>query len=440
MSGNRGIFKVSRAELDAFAEGKRSSITSISYGVPDGMAVSETNGGGEPTCWKARDGKLWFAMIRGVVMIDPDRINTFPPPVTIEQVILDGQTLPPEQTIRVEPGQRNLEIRYAGLSFSRPEQVKFKYKLTGLDKSWVDAGTRRAAYFPHLPPGSYIFQVMAENGDGIWNTQGTSLRIDVIPPFWRTGWFIALGLLLVAATGTLAHRFHVMRLVKTAKAREMFSRQLLEAQERERKRIAAELHDGLGQSLLIIKNRALLAAGAVDDPETAKEQMDEISAASSHAVEEVREICYNLRPYQLDRFGLTKTLQSICQRASRTSGIDFHVDLDSLDGLFSQEAEASIYRIIQEGVNNTIKHSQATEADLLIRKRNDEVEIRIRDNGRGFISAAATTTPQISPGFGLIGVAERVRMLGGTRVIESSPGSGTLITIKLPISRNSYES
>jgi signal transduction histidine kinase/streptogramin lyase len=437
ISGNRGIFRVARNELNGFADGVRKSVNSVSYGVADGMEVSETNGGGEPTCWKARDGKLWFAMIKGVVVIDPDRTNLLPPPMVIEQVILNRQPLSPGHAVRIEPGTENLEIHYAGLSFTRPEQVKFKYQLAGLDHDWVNAGTRRTAYFPHLPPGDYTFKVIAENGDGVWNREGASLAITVVPAFWRSGWFLLCLLAAIAGACTLAYRFRVAHLIrvaeKAASAREAFSRQLLDSQERERRRIAAELHDGLGQNLLIIKNRALLALGAMTDNGPAREQLDEISSSASQAVEEVREICHNLRPYQLDRFGLTKTLNGICQRATRTSGIEFRAHLEPLDGMFSSEVETSIYRIVQEGINNIIKHSQATEAELAIRRVGGELRVELRDDGKGFTPSAVNPEASRPGGFGLIGIAERARMLGGSLTIESAPGRGTATTLRLPI-------
>lgn len=443
MSGNRGIFRVARSELDGFVDGRHKLVTSVSYGVADGMEVSETNGGGEPTCWKAADGKLWFAMIKGAVAIDPSRVNLVPPPVVIERVSLDGHPLLGTTPIRVSPDSKNLEIHYAALSFSRPEEVKFKYMLENLDQDWVTAESRRTAYFPHLPSGEYRFRVIAENGDGVWNREGASVAISVLPPFWRTGWFLGCLVAAIALASAIAYRLRVAHLMRVAEraaaAREAFSRQLLDSQEQERQRIAAELHDGLGQSLLIIKNRALLASDRVEDRDASREQLVEISSAASHAVEEVREICYNLRPYQLDRFGLTKTLNGMSQRAARTSGIKFRVNIEPLDGLLSRELEINIYRIVQEAVNNIIKHSHAMEAELSIRRINGELCLRIHDNGKGFEPSAASLDGSQRGGFGLIGIAERVRMLGGISNIESQPGHGTAILVKIVIPEGTRE-
>ena len=436
MLSNRGIFHVDVRELNDVADGRSRAITCISYGIGDGMKSSEGNGGTQPAGWRARDGKLWFATIKGVVAIAPEPTSGRLPPVIIEQAVLDRQTLPPGQTVRIAPSQENLEIYYTGLSFSRPEQLRFKYRLSGLDQDWVDAGTRRVAYYSHIPPGEYVFSVMAASSDGVWNESAMRLAVIVVPPFWRTWWFFALALLSIAGLLLAVYQRRVEHLKKAHAAQETFSKQLLESQERERQRIAAELHDGLGQSLLIIKNRAFLALSANGDREVRQEQLDEITASASQAIEEVREIAYNLRPYHLDRFGLTKTLKAIFTRFSDSSGTRFFVEIDPIDGLFSEEDEISIYRIVQESINNIVKHAHASEAQLVIRREGQAVRLRIQDNGRGFSPASVSASEAQPGGFGLIGMAERVRMLKGSYLIDSAPGQGTTITIKLNIAED----
>ncbi|MEK7831091.1 MAG: two-component regulator propeller domain-containing protein, partial [Acidobacteriota bacterium] len=439
---NKGIYRVSRRELNEVAEGRLARVSSVAFGKRDGMLNTECNGGRQAAGFVAQDGKLWFPTMAGVVVIDPEAapVNPLPPPVVIESVTLERDPvdfsfqLSGRGGVTVAPGQRDLEISYTGLSFIRSEQVKFKYKLEGLDTDWVDVGTRRVAYFPYLSPGSYTFRISAANSDGVWNENGASLRIVVVPPFWRRWWFITLISLGVAGTVLLIFRQRVARLKQAHAAQESFSRQLLDSQEQERQRIAAELHDSLGQSLLIIKNRSFLALDSFDDTEAAREQVEEISEASAHAIEEVREIAYNLRPYKMERFGLTKTLQAMCQQAERTSGIRFVTELKNIDGLFSNEAELNLYRVVQESVNNILKHSRATEARLTIEHNGREALMKIEDNGQGFnIAPQAGTTESRRGGFGLIGMAERVRLLGGAYTLDSAPGRGTTITVRLTI-------
>ena len=436
MSCNRGIYRVAKQQLNDFADGKISRINSIALGKADGLLETECNGGQQPSGMKARDGKLWFPTQRGVAVIDPEKIasNPQPPPVIIEAVKVDGENFDLKETIEIAPGKNNLEIDYTGLSFIKPEFVKFRYRLEGLQNDWIEADGRRTAYFSYLPPGEYTFQVIAANADGVWNTEGKRLKIVVRPPFYRTWWFWVLAALLIVGIAYLFYRRRIARLEKSRTAQENFSRQLLASQERERQRIASELHDSIGQSLLIIKNRAFLALSDLGEPEIVKEQLEELSASATEAIEECREISYNLRPYQIKRFGLTKTLEAIFKRISEVTEIETTIEIDAIDNVFSAEAETNIYRVVQESVNNIIKHSAASAAELTVEKNGETVDISIRDDGRGFDKNAAQTNDDSRGGFGLVGIAERVRMLGGSYEIESQVGNGTGIKIKLRIS------
>jgi signal transduction histidine kinase len=205
---------------------------------------------------------------------------------------------------------------------------------------------------------------------------------------------------------------------------------LIEAQERERQRIAAELHDSLGQNLLVVKNRALLGAMSQQDGE-ARTQFDEIGATVAQTLEEVRSISYNLRPHHLDQLGLTTTIRAMIEKIAESSGIAMTSELDDIDGVFPAADEITIYRIIQESLNNVVKHSRAGEAHVGVHCREHLVEIAIRDNGQGFAANASTAGADDRGGFGLKGLAERVHMLGGTHTIESSAGRGTTVTVRL---------
>ncbi len=431
ISSNKGIYRVSRRELNEMAEGRRSRITSVAFGKADGMLNSECNGGRQPAGLVARDGRLWFPTMGGVVVVDPEAapVNPLPPPVLIESVMLERAAVEFGQGVRVGPGQRDLEIAYTGLSLIKSDQVRFRYKLEGLNDDWVEAGTRRVAYFPYLSPGTYTFRVIAANSDGIWNDAGAALRVVVAAPFYRTTWFITLVVLGMAATGHLAYRSRIAQMRRRQDEQAAFSRRLIESQEAERKRIAAELHDSLGQSLLVIKNRALLGGMSPDDQGTAKEQFDEISLAASQAIDEARRIAYDLRPYHLDRLGLTQSLEEMIERVAASTSIRFTVNLPLLDGVFSKEGEAIFYRIVQESVSNIVKHSGTSEAVVAIRREEDAVTLTIRDNGKGFSTAGSSG----SGGFGLIGLAERVQMLGGTYALDTAPGRGTAITVTAPV-------
>jgi len=436
MSCNRGIYRVRKQELNDFAEGKIRAITSIAYSKGDGMANVECNGGRWPAGIRARDGKLWFPTMGGVVVIDPASVttNAQPPQVVIEGIIIDNQSLAVdrlEPAIRIEPGQENFEIQYTALSFINSENLRFKYKLEGLDHDWVEAGTRRTAYFSHVPPGDYTFKVIAANSDGVWNAEGKSLRLSVLPSFYQTWWFWTLAVLVMGSGLITAYKYRVRQLEREQAAQQAFAQQLIESQETERKRIAAELHDSLGQNLLVIKNRALLQSLTVSD-EQSRTQFNDLSDAVSQTLEEVRTISHDLRPPHLDQLGLRTALVAMIEKVASSSTIQFTYELGDLDGLFPPGDEIMLYRIVQESLNNILKHSGATRAAIKIAVHEGRFVLTVRDNGRGF-------TPdgdgRRRAGLGLQGMAERVRILGGKQEIYSAPGHGTTVSVMADVKK-----
>jgi signal transduction histidine kinase/ligand-binding sensor domain-containing protein len=455
MSCFRNLYSVSKQQLNDYADGKISTIISQAYGKSDGMLNPNCNGGRQPSGVKTRDGRLWFTTLKGVAVVKADAVpvNPLPPPVLIESASLDRAVANISDGLRVAPHQANLEIGYTALSFIRAEQVRFKYRLLGQDPDWIEAGTRRTAHYSYLRPGQYTFKVIAANSDGVWNNEGAQLPIVVLPAFYQTWWFRLLALLASAGSIGLIFKQRLDRAHRARQAQEDFSRRLIESQEQERKRIAAELHDSLGQNLLIIKNRALLGALSETADAAAKEEFAEISASAGQAIEETRHIAYNLRPYNLERLGLTNTIEEMIEDVAKTSGIRFTADLLPLDGALQPEAEINLYRVLQECVNNIVKHSGASEAVVEINRDPQYVFIKIADNGRGFsmadgrlrpadagaAKAASRSNPQSairnppSGGFGLLGLAERVRLLNGELTIDSAAGQGTTIQIKIAL-------
>jgi ligand-binding sensor domain-containing protein/signal transduction histidine kinase len=429
VSCNRGVYRVSKNELNDFAEGSRPFVTSVHYGKADGFLNTECNGGTQPAGFKARDGRLWFPTQDGVAVADPQDIvkSELSPPVAIEEFMLGNRPVVFQSLAQIPTGTESFEIHYTGLSFTRPEQVRFRYKLEGLDNDWVEAGTRRTAYYSHVPPGAYTFRIMAANSDGVWNTEGASIKINVIPPFWRTSWFFLLTALGFIALAVFFYRRRILQLERGRRAQEAFSRQLIESQESERKRIAGELHDSIGQNLLVIKNRVLMALNITEDVVRSRKQLDEISLAATQSIEEVREIAYNLHPYQLDRLGLTKAIEAMVKKVSDASGLEISISIEPIDEIFSKESEINLFRVVQESLNNIVKHSGATAATVIIQKRFPLVRIEVSDNGKGFVSDSANDASV--PGLGLKGIRERVRILDGKCTIKSVQGEGTTIEV-----------
>lgn len=428
MSSNQGIYRVSKQELNDFADGKISNITSTAYGKSDGMLNAECNGGRQPSALKNKDGKLWFPTQDGIAIIDPEAVpfNPNPPPVVIESAALSGMDINLKDKLEIQPNQDNLVIKYTGLSFIKPEQTRFRYKLDGLDENWIEAGTRREAYYPYLPPGNYTFRVIAANSDNVWNQQGAALEITVYPAFYRTWAFLFLIVLIIILFVFWLYSRRISEIQRKQLAQEEFSRKLINAHETERRRIAAELHDSLGQHLAMIKNSAVFGSQIVKNLNEAKKHLGMISEQSAQAITEVREISHNLRPYLLDRLGLTKAINSMLNKITDTTELNITTEIEDIGGVFTNEVEMSIYRIIQESLNNILKHAQATEVKFSAKNEEQFVIIEIADNGKGF-----EVGENKKDGFGLLGMKERAKMIGGEVLINSQTGKGTTVFIKL---------
>jgi signal transduction histidine kinase/streptogramin lyase len=437
MTSNRGIHRVAKEQLNAFAAGRLSAVSSSSYGKSDGMLNEECNGGIWPAGIRARDGKLWLPTQDGVAVIDPKAVgaNTRPPSVRIESGALDGSPVPTDRTVRILPGQENLEIRYTALTFINAERTVFRYRMDGVDHDWVYAGTRRLAHYAHIPPGRYGFSVLAANSDGVWTDVPATLEVVVLPPYWQTTTFRGTAAVAVVVLSAFAYRRHMTRMRREAANQQAFAQQLIAAQEAERQRIATELHDGLGQNLLIMRNRALLGtvASRNDDAESAGEHLDEIAATAGDAINEVRQIAYNLRPYHLDRLGLPQAIEEMVTRVSASSSLAIQVDVAALDGRVASDAAINCYRIVQESLSNIVRHAGATTATIRAAVEGHDIRLTIADNGTGF-DVQRTAAVRRTGGLGLVGAAERARMLGGSHTVTSRPGGGTTVTIRFPVS------
>jgi signal transduction histidine kinase len=252
------------------------------------------------------------------------------------------------------------------------------------------------------------------------------------PPWWNWKKAVALITVLVILLTAALLRVHLLRrrFERQEAARLAFARQLLENQESERRRIAANLHDTLGQNLLAIKNQTHLAIQSSEDRALQK-RLEDISGTVLNAIEEVRQITHDLRPYQLDRLGLSQSIRALVRKVAETCPIELASHVDDLDGRFPKESEINIYRIVQEGINNVVKHSQATEAAVVLKLESGALRISIRDNGRG-LTPGQNIDEGSSGGFGLSGIRERARIMNGRVEVDSSPGQGFNLNVEIP--------
>jgi ligand-binding sensor domain-containing protein/signal transduction histidine kinase len=424
LSCRKGVFHIDKRALDDFANGNISSITPVAYGTADGMITRECSGGGDPAGWKGVDGKLWFPTIKGVAMIDPERIkiNSQPPPVVIEQIRIDNQSITPGDRLELPSGATRLDFYFTAPSFVAPEKVRFKYRLEGFDKDWIDSGARRIAYYTNLRPGSYRFRVIASNNDGVWNETGATLGLYLKPFFYQTYWFYALCLLALAVLGTLLYRLRVRGMQKRFRA-------VLA----ERTRIAREIHDNLAQEMSGISVQLEVVARTMPaDAEAATTHLDNARRQVRHGIAEARRYVWDLRSPVLEKNDLRSALSETARRLTSETNIEARVEVNGTFRPLPAVVEDNLLRIGQEAINNAVKHAGAQQISVNLIFDARRVQLSVRDNGRGFDKglAANGTTGH----FGLIGMRERAEQIGGTFAVHSTAGGGTEVVADVPVS------
>lgn len=383
-------------------------------------------------CAADKEQNLWARTADEIILCDYGKRtpNAVPPPVYISNITVND--IHETSLSAEEPYEKNTwEFNYVGLSFRDENSVRFRYRLIGSSTEWSKPTPQRSVIFAELNPGNYRFEVEAINSDGVPSLHPAVFGFNILAPFWQRWWFIVSIILIFGGAAVLTLFWRFKRLKKEENRQKEFSRLLIELQEKERKRIASELHDGLGQNLLIIKNLAEMGnAGTMQDP---KKYLEDISNIAGRSVAEVREITHDLRPHLLDKLGLTKSILSMLRQASESSGIPISEKICQLENVFSPEKEINIYRILQESINNIIKHSEATEVSVSVSIENQKLIILVTDNGKGFLMNRSALPKSQSGEFGLITMEERVRLLGGNWSLMSEPFNGTRVKAIIPI-------
>lgn len=423
LSSNKGVMRVSRTALEARRPESTQPLPVVSYGTADGMETRECSGGGHPAGTKTRDGRLWFATIKGVAQLDPANLrrNEVPPPVAIEQVSVDDVAFSPYAPLDLPPGQTRFEFHYAGLSFAAPEQVRFRYKLEGFDPDWIEAGTQRSASYTNVPAGHYRFRVLACNNDGVWNETGAAFAFRLRPHFYRTYWFYSLCLLTLVAAIVAWNRARVRRVERE------FAVVLAE-----RTRIAREIHDTLAQGFAGISVQLELVARLLERaPTTARTHLDQARDLVRDSLAEARRSVWDLRSPSLEGGDLPAALAETAKRLVAGTPVQAHVEVHGTYRPLSRAAEAHLLRIGQEAITNALKHAGATAINLQLEFAAQRLRFSVRDNGRGF--DAAQPPGSRNGHFGLVGIHERAAQLGGKVAITSRPNQGTEISLDVPL-------
>ncbi|MCX6872801.1 MAG: triple tyrosine motif-containing protein [Verrucomicrobia bacterium] len=450
LAGNRGIFSVREKELDDLAEGRATRVWSVAYGRNDGLSRLQASYDAWPGAARGTDGRLWFAMQSGVAVVNPGDLKENPesPPVVIERVSVNGKTVaaygagglpkplaasaPLELSqgtahLRLSPGQRRVEFFFTAPVFTKPEIIGFKYRLFGLDTDWVDGGVLRSATYAQVPPGHYRFQVRACNSDGVWNETGAALDLTAEPHWWETAWFRVLAPL--AAAGLLGGG--ILLGLRRRHRRQIERLKLLQATDRERARIARDLHDDLGSHLTRI---VMLSDAEPDGREDAQEvggALDEINQTGREMTLKMSEIVWALNPEHdtLDSFAgyVAKRAHELLAAAKIQCRLDLPLDLPA--GPLSSPVRHEVLLAFKEALHNIVKHARATSVLVTLRLEGESFMLTVEDDGQGFVVPPDAS----SRGHGLANMQHRLAAVDGRCEVRSQPGDGTCVRFDVPL-------
>jgi ligand-binding sensor domain-containing protein/two-component sensor histidine kinase len=438
MASSKGIFSVNRSDLQKFANGEIQKVVSTPYSALDGLRTIECKPGVQPAVWKMKDGRLWFSTIRGLLVIDPARLqrNSPVPPVVIEGVSVNGQDQSPglvsggpigsgqigsgqvsmDQIGKLPPGRKDLEFRYTALSFLQPTNLTFRYILDGYDTAWTDAGNRRVAYYTNLPPGQFRFRVTACNSDGACNQSGGLVAFSLARHYYQRVWFFPLCAVLLAAGIWLGWRQRVRGL------RKQFDVVLAE-----RSRIARELHDTLIQGFSGI-TMGMQAVSLGLPPCEEQRQLKELIHDAANSLKESRESVARLRgPREADS-ELSDAIAQVAGQITKSRDVRLKLKVEPSPADLGAEVEYNLLRIVQEAVTNAANHSGASTIEVGFHCTPERIGLSIEDDGHGFLHEQDFT--QLGH-YGLAGMRERAEEIGAEFSLATGPGKGTAIRLQL---------
>ena len=426
---HQGIYCVAKTLLNACADapGQSGKLDYVTYGRHDGMAAVECSDLYQPACWRGLDGRLWFTTVRGgVVWVDPAEVTAKaqPPPVLIEELHVDEDSLPlTGEKINIPPGRKQLDFRFTALSFEAGDKARFRYRVDGLDTEWVDIDTRRTVQLRNLLPRDYRIRVIACNSEGQWNEKGAALSFEVQPYFYQS-WPFKLILGAAFAAGSIV----IVRRAATRKYRRKLA--LMEQQhaiERDRARIAKDIHDDIGAGLTQI---TLLTELARREPEQTEANLERITQSARKLTKAMDEIVWAVDPQHDTLEGLMDYVSAYAEDFLRVAEIRCRMDLPVLLPALQLEAELryNLFLALKEALHNVVKHSQATEVWLRLRLDATSFTLVVEDNGRG-LSAKGSRPDRLASGSGLANLQKRLALVGGRCHIQSGEAGGTRVEL-----------
>ncbi len=433
LASTKGIFRVRRHDLETLHQRAGRVVPCIVYGKADGLESIVCGGMAAPSVCKTADDRLCFATTLGVAIIDGHNtgVDLSPPAIYIEQIEVDRRPVSTlnGKSLAIPPSHGELDIRYTALDLRSPEKCRFKYRLSGMNSDWVDAGTQRTAHYDNVPPGTHHFQVLACNKDGVWNQSSAFVTLELQPHFWQTWWSrtLAWGALLGLAGGSA--RFVTQR--KMQRKLELLERQ--HAIERERGRIAKDIHDDLGSSLTRIM---LLGQRAQSDLAGRKEigpHLNKIVNFSRSTIQAMDEIVWAVNPRNDSLDSLVNYLVEYTDNFFQDTNIRCRLQMPNTSPLaLPTELRHDLFLAIKEALNNVLKHSTASEVRVEVLSNGSTVDVIIDDNGRGFDLENGHNGRQ---GNGLQNMRKRLDAVGGRMEIVTAPGHGTKLQFTVPVPR-----
>ncbi len=417
-----GLAWANMADLEACALQQSCSVFLRQYGTADGVSSVDASLDGHPAVWRTRSDMLWFASRRGVSSVDAARlpVDRVPPSVAVEQVLVNGQSVPFESGLRLSAASRRLQVIYAGVSLLAPAQVRYRFRLDGFDRDWTDADTRRVAEYTNLPAGSYRLLVEARNADGVLSESPASLSIRVEPRFYRTWWFYLLALFLI--TGVV-YGIYWLRL---RRVRRDFAAVL-----GERNRIAREIHDTLAQDFVAVSLQLDVTAQLLKKEKIgpARQQVDATRQLVQEGIRDARESIWALRAGN-EAQTLPARVQGVVDAAKR-AGATAECSVTGSYRALPSSVEQETLRIAKEAFGNAMKHARAGNVRIDLIYSEEAVLLQVSDDGHGFDVEQGTA---LEGHYGLRGMQERAQAMRGSLDVQSAPGNGTTVRLKLPAS------
>jgi signal transduction histidine kinase/ligand-binding sensor domain-containing protein len=435
----RGIFRLSRSEVGRFLQRQTPWLNATRLGKDEGLKNISCVGIYFPGAASSRDGKLWFATRQGALVIDPAAAfpSPKPPLVVIEEVRSDERRQLLARPMVINPSTRKLEIRFSVLCLSAPARVQTRYRLDGFDGGWLVASDNHVAAYPRLPPGEYQFRVTASFGE-VGDQDSTDTLTFIVPPlWWQTAWLrLAVLAALIGAVAAAVRAFSHRRLRRKLEQLERLERE--SAVERERARIAQNIHDDVGASLTRI---SLLTQSAHFENTPHAQNLNRIYETTREITRSLDEIVWAVNPQYdtLESFisYLTDYAQNFLSVADVRCRLDFPEHLPSV--LLSSQTRHHLFLCCREALNNVATHAQAHEVTLRLQLDARQLTIAIADDGRGLNSPPPRETrDRIRSGNGLANMRRRMADLKGTCTVENAPGGGTLITLQLNLEPDAF--